>query len=116
MESISAEFQWIGGLVFAVSVSFLAAWSRFNGKKDGPAQPKVHEFALSGQLADMGPVKALVEQTGLLVQQQLRTNMHLEKTAAALTQFAETYTDRIEDERRDREIAEEVARQLKEKR
>jgi hypothetical protein len=113
MEIISAEFQWIGGLVFAVSVSFLAAWSRFNGKKDGPAQPKVHEFALSGQLADMGPVKELMEQTGLLVQQQVRTNIHLEATAKALSKFADTYAHRIEDEQREKDIAEEVARQLK---
>jgi hypothetical protein len=51
----------------------------------------------------------------LLVQQQVRTNIHLEATAKALSKFADTYAHRIEDEQREKDIAEEVARQLKDK-
>ena len=43
----------------------------------GPPAPKVTEFGMTGQVAEMVPVKALVEQTGLLVQQQIRTNIFL---------------------------------------
>ena len=115
MESIPAEFQWIGGLAFTVAVAVLAAWSRFSGKKQGPEQPKIQEFALSGQLADMGPVKELIEGVGLLVQQMVRANMHAEKTADALTRFAELYEHRMEDEQREKEIADEVDRRLRER-
>ncbi len=113
MESIPTEFQWIGGVAFAVSIAFLAARSHFAGKKEGPPAPKVQEFYASGQLADMGPVKELVETAGLLLHQQVRTNIHLEASANALKQFADAYEHRIADEQREREIAEEVARQLK---
>ena len=112
MESIPAEFQWIGGAAFAIAVAVLAAWSRFSGKKEGPEAPKVQEFYASGQLADMGPVKELVEQAGLLLQQQVRTNIHLEAVAVALTKFADTYAHRVEDEQREKEIEEEVERRL----
>jgi hypothetical protein len=116
MESISADFQWIGGLVFAVSVAFLAAWSRFAGKKEGPATPKVQEFYAAGQLADMGPVKEMVESVGLVMQQMVRTNIALEETARGIHRISEVYETHLAEERRDKEIAEEVARQLKEKR
>lgn len=113
MESIPAEFQWVGGVAFAIAIAFLAARSHFAGKKDGPAAPKVQEFYAAGQLADMGPVKELVETAGLLMQQQVRTNIHLEAVAKALTKFAETYEHRIEDEQREKDIADEVDRRLR---
>lgn len=115
MESIPAEFQWVGGAAFAVAIAFLAARSHFSGKKEGPPAPKVQEFYASGALADMGPVKELVETAGLLMQQQVRTNMHLEATATALTKFASAYEHRMEDEQREREIADEVDRRLRER-
>jgi Xaa-Pro aminopeptidase len=120
MESIPAEFQWIGGAAFAIAVAVFAAWSRVTGKKEGPPQPKVQEFYAAGQLADMGPVKELVEAAGLVFQQQVRTNIHLEASAKAqqtaaeaLTKFAEAYEHRIEDEQREKEIADEVDRRLR---
>src|SRR5690606_21175757 len=112
MESIPADFQWLGGAAFAIAIAVLAAWSKVFGKKEGPATPKVQEFSVSGQLADMGPVKELIEQTGLLMQQQVRTNIHLEAVAVALKRFADAYEHRIEDEQREREIADEVERRL----
>ena len=115
MDSIPAEFQWVGGVAFAIAIGVLAAWSKVFGKKEGPPAPKVQEFAVSGQLADMGPVKELIESVGLLVQQQVRTNIHLEAAAAALTKFAHTYEHRMEDEQREREIADEVDRRLRER-
>lgn len=115
MEAIPAEFQWVGGIAFAIAIAVLAARSHFAGKKDGPAQPRVQEFYASGQLADMTPVKELVEQTGLLVQQQVRTNIFLERCASALERAASTYEGEIEDQQREREIEEEVARRLKDR-
>jgi hypothetical protein len=115
MDSIPADFQWLGGAAFAIAIAVLAAWSKVFGKKEGPTGAKVQEFAVSGQLADMGPVKELVETAGLLMQQQVRTNMHLEAVAAALTKFADTYTHRVEDEQREREIADEVDRRLRQR-
>jgi Xaa-Pro aminopeptidase len=103
-----------------VAVAIFSAYHYVTGKK--PAKTEATEFAVAGQLADMGPVKALIEQTGLLVQQQVRTNMHLEATAKAqeeaakaLTKFADTYEHRMEDEQREKEIAEEVERRLRER-
>jgi len=123
MESIPTEFQWVGGIAFAIAIGVLAAWSKFFGKKEGPAQPKVQEFAMTGQLADMGPVKELIGSVGLVAQQMIRANMALEanakaqETAAvALTKFAATYEHQIEDAEREREIAEEVERRLKDRR
>ncbi|SFV32535.1 hypothetical protein SAMN05216456_1682 [Devosia crocina] len=63
----------------------------------------------------MGPVKELVETVGLVMQEMVRTNIALEETAKALAQLAHIFEQRLEEERRDREIAEEVRRQLKDR-
>lgn len=121
LEGLPAEWQGPATAIFIIAAALFAAWARVFGKKEGPAQPKVQEFALSGQLADMGPVKELIEQTGLLMQQQVRTNIHLETSAKAqqqaadaLTKFSESYAHRMEDEQREREIADEVDRRIRE--
>lgn len=118
---LSPQLQTLATVAFVIALAVFAAYSRTIGKKEGPAQPKVQEFALSGQLADMGPVKELLEQAGLLFQQQVRTNIHLEASAKAqqqaadaLTKFSESYAHRMEDEQREREIADEVDRRLRE--
>ncbi|MBF0679912.1 MAG: hypothetical protein IR164_13350 [Devosia sp.] len=95
MDSIPTDFQWLGGAAFAIAIAVLAAWSKVFGNKEGPATPKVQEFSVSGQLADMGPVKELIEQTGLLMQQQVRTNIHLEAVAVALKRFADEVERRL---------------------
>lgn len=115
IEGLPAEWQTVATVVFAIGAGIFAAWSKIFGKKQGPETPKVQEFALSGQLADMGPVKELIEGVGLLMQQQVRTNMHLETAANALTKFAETYEHRMEDEQREKEIADEVDRRLRQR-
>lgn len=112
---LSPQLQALATVAFVIALGVFAAYSRTIGKKEGPAQPKVQEFALSGQLADMGPVKELVENVGLLIQQQVRTNMHLEATSKALTKFAELYEHRVEDEQREKEIADEVDRRLRQR-
>lgn len=114
IEGLDPSLQAIGTAIFMVAVAVFSAFSYVKGKK--PPTETTKEFAVSGQLADMGPVKELVEQAGLLFQQQVRTNMQLEATALALTRIAEIIEGRFDEERRDREIAEEVSRQLKEKR
>ena len=91
------------------------------GKKEGPAQRKVQEFAVAGQLADMGPVKQLIETVGLLVQQQIRTNLHLEATATAERELVDLLASHLADLRAERaereadEAIEERAQQIAEK-
>ena len=115
IEGLPAEWQSVATVVFVIAATLFAAWAKVFGKKQGPETPKVQEFALSGQLADMGPVKELMEQVGLLVQQQVRTNIHLETTATAMTKFAAAYEHRMQDEQREKEIADEVDRRLRER-
>lgn len=117
---LSPQLQAFATVAFVIALAVFAAYSRTIGKKEGPPQPKVQEFAVSGQLADMGPVKELIEQTGLLIQQLIRANIHAEAnakaqeaTAKAITRFAELYEHRVEDEQREKEIADEVDRRLR---
>lgn len=110
---LPAEWQGLAAIAFVVSMAVFAAWARTFGKKEGPPAPKVQEFYAAGQLADMGPVKELVEGVGLLMQQQVRTNIALEETAKAIAHLCAVFEAHLEEERREREIAEEVARQLK---
>lgn len=112
---LPAEWQAPVAVLFAVSMVLFAAWARVFGKKEGPPAPKVQEFAMSGQLADMGPVKELVESVGLLVHQQVRTNMAIEANTKAITHIAGVFESNMEAERRDREISDEVRRQLKDR-
>lgn len=115
MELLNQLPESIRGLawaVFGVLVSVGAAFAYLRGKKEGPPAPKVQEFYASGQLADMGPVKELIEQTGLLVQQQVRTNMHLERCAVAMERVTAAYEGHLADERNEAEIEAEVERRL----
>lgn len=109
-EGLDPTLQTIGTFLFMAAVAVFSAYHHVTGKK--PAKPQATEFAVAGQLADMGPVKELVENVGLLVQQQVRTNMALEATAKEMAHIATIFEARLEEERRDREIAEEVRRQL----
>lgn len=113
---LPSEWQGVAAGLFVLCMVVFAAWARVFGKKEGPPAPKVQEFYAAGQLADMGPVKELVESVGLVMQQMVRTNIALEETAKTQKHLCDIFEARLEDERRDREIAEEVARQLKEKR
>lgn len=100
---LPAEWQGPAAVLFGIAMVLFAAWARVFGKKEGPIQPKVQEFAVAGQLADMGPVKALIEQTGLLVQQQVRTNMALEALAESIKEHMNYLrTEREIDEEADR--------------
>lgn len=113
LEGLPVEWQGPATALFVIISVLIAAWARVFGKKETPPA-KVQEFYAAGQLADMGPVKELVEGVGLLIQQQVKTNLHLEACALALTKFADTYAHRMEDEQREKEIADEVDRRLRE--
>jgi hypothetical protein len=113
IEGLDPTLQTVGTFLFMAAVAVFSAYHYVTGKK--PTKTETKEFAVAGQLADMGPVKELIEQTGLLVQQQVRTNLHLEATSKALTRFAELYEHRVEDEQRQREISDEVERRLRER-
>jgi hypothetical protein len=110
LEGLDPNVQAIGTLVFAVAVSLFAAWSLIFGRK--PAKEQTKEFALTGQLADMGPVKELVEGVGLLIQQQVRTNIHLEGCARALQAAADAYAGELAAERNEAEMEAEVERRV----
>jgi len=119
---LSPQHQAIAGLAFLIAMGVFAAWAKIFGRKEGPPQPKVQEFYASGQFADMGPVKELIEGVGLLVQQMVRSNIASEKAAEAqeksskaILRFAELYEHRVEDEQREKEIADEVDRRLRER-
>ena len=97
--NLPAEFQAFAGPVFAIIVAAGGAFTYLRSRRQGPERPKVQEFYAGGELADMGPVKELVEQVGLLVQQQLRTAVAMEKAAAAYANHlaAEATQEAIED-------------------
>lgn len=102
-DSLPERMQFYAGPVFIVFVSIGAALSYLRSKKMGPAQPKVQEFYASGALSDMGPVKELVEQTGLLVQQQVRANLALEACALNIGRLCDLFGQHLADLREQRE-------------
>lgn len=113
LEGLDPNLQALGTLVFVVAVGLFAAWSVIFGRK--PPKEHTKEFSLAGQLADMGPVKELVEGVGLLIQQQVRTNIHLEAVAVTLKSVAELYEDHLKAQATQEEV-EERAQQLFERR
>lgn len=129
LSQIPDEWRPLALLIFVVGGAVSAVMTYHKGKKAGPETQKVQEFAVSGQLADMGPVKELIEGVGLLVQQMVRANINTEamtkaieantkveaEAAAALNRFADAYLHRVEDEQREKEIADEVDRRLRER-
>lgn len=109
IEGLDPALQTVGTLIFVAVVAIFSGWSLVFGRKK--AQPETKEFSMTGQLADMGPVTKLVEGVGLLYQQQVRTNMVLERLAVA----AEAA---IEDHRKaeaERDMAEEIDRESERK-
>ncbi|WP_092423564.1 hypothetical protein [Devosia crocina] len=112
IEGLDPNLQAIGTFLFMTAVAIFTAYHYVFGKKP---KPETKEFAVAGQLADMGPVKELIEQAGLQIQQQIRTNLHLEATAKEISRLADILEQQIEEARREKEIAEEVQRQLKDR-
>lgn len=123
IEGLDPRLQVIGSIIFVAVVAVLSGWSLvFGRKKADTTQTK--EFSIAGQLADMTPVKQLVEQTGLVFQQQVRTNIHLEahtkkigQAAIALSSLARQIgrlADAYERQLREQEQEEEIERKAKE--
>lgn len=112
LEKLPPDIQQIAGVVFGVVVALWAAYVFIKGKLMGPPAPKVTEFGITGQLADMGPVKELVADAGLLFQQQVRTNIALERCAVAMERVVVAYEGHLADERNEAEIETEVERRL----
>ena len=108
IEGLDPTLQTVGTLIFVAVVAIFSAWSLVFGRKKAQ-QPETKEFSVAGQLADMGPVKELIEGVGLLVQQQVKTNIHLGELAAALKEDIE---DRKK-ERDDRELEDEIDRRAR---
>ena len=113
IEGLDPNLQTLLTTVFLVAAGIFTAWAYVRGKM--APKPRAAEFSMSGQLNDMGPVKELVEQTGLLVQQQVRTNMHLEAVATAIREVAELYRADMKAHASQEEV-ERLAQQLFERR
>lgn len=116
-EGLDPNLQAVGTTLFFLLICIFAAWNYVFGKR--PPKPPEKEFSIAGQFSDMGPVKELVEQTGLLVQQMVRANIAeeatakaLEDTAAALERLAKAYEGQIAAEREELEIEAEVERRV----
>lgn len=107
LDKIPPGYSGVATFAFVIAMAVFAAWS--NRRR---VTPKVQEFSMSGQLADMGPVKELVGQTGLLVQQQLRTALVLERLAAAVEELVKAYTGQIKAELAEQEMEDEVERRV----
>lgn len=115
--NLSPEQTGLATLIVIIAGGIFAGWARVFGKKEGAPTPKVQEFYAGGQLADMGPVKELVEGQGLLIQQQVRTNLALEAVAKAVERtavVAEAYIEDRQKERADKDLEEEVRRRVAE--
>lgn len=116
LDSIPPDFRGVAIVVFIVASSLFAAWSSRRGAKDpDDHEPKVREFAVTGQLADMGPVRELIEDAGLLIQQQVKTNVLLERLCISLDKAIEEWTAAREEADREEEIerrAQELAKKL----
>lgn len=116
LEGIDPTLQTIGTFLFVAVVAIFSGWSLVFGRK--PAKSETKEFSMAAQLADMGPVRELVQQAGLLVQQQVRTNIALDRMATLLAEDldarrkAESERDLEEEiDRRARIAAEDIVRQ-----
>lgn len=108
IEGLDPALQTIGTALFVIAVAVFAAWSTVFGRKSKAPEKELH---INGQFSDMGPVKELVEGQGLLYQQQVRTNLVLERVAAALekigepaAKYVEAKLEEIEDHEREEEI------------
>jgi hypothetical protein len=111
LSGLPEEWRTLATIIFVAVVAVGGALAYLRGKKEGPPAPKVQEFYASGQISDMGPVKELVEGQGLLYQQQVRTNLALERVAVALekigepaAKYVEAKLEEIEDHEREEEI------------
>lgn len=112
IEGLDPTLQTVGTLIFVAVVAIFSAWSLVFGRKK--ATPETKEFSVAGQLADMGPVKELVEQTGLLFQQQVKTNILLERLALAAEAAVEAWSEDREQQDREEEVERRVAERLAE--
>ena len=110
IEGLDPNLQWLLTTAFVIAVGVFTAWSHVKGRAQ--PRPKQAEFAMTGELADMGPVRELVEQCGLLVQQMVRANIAQEQTAAALERLAMAYEGQIAAARNEAEIEDEVQKRF----
>jgi hypothetical protein len=113
IEGLDPTLQAVGTLIFAIAVAVFSGWSLVFGRKK--SQPE-REFSFNGQLSDMGPVKELVEQTGLLFQQQVKTNITLERLAIAVEAAVAAWSEEREAADREEEIERRVAERLEQER
>lgn len=101
IEGLDPNLQTVGTALFMIAVAIFAAWSTVFGRKAKAPEKELH---INGQISDMGPVRELIEGQGLLIQQQVRTNMVLERLAVAVERYIAAKLEEIEDHEREEEI------------
>jgi hypothetical protein len=69
----------VAGAVFAAVMAALWAWSWWRGRTESPQKPTVRNYAFTGQLTDLQPVKELVEVAAALLVQVSRIATTLEE-------------------------------------
>ncbi len=117
LDSVPPDLRGVAIVIFVVASALFAAWSSRRGAREPEdQQPKVREFAVTGQLADMGPVRQLIEDAGLLVQQQVKTNVTLERLCAAIETSLSEWREAREEQDREEEIERRVKERLEEER
>lgn len=107
---VSPEYQWIATVAGAIAVGILAAWGRWRGKAEGPPKPVVTEFAMTGAISDMKPVRDLVDAVLKLVDKISLQVAADARTAAALEALAAAYTEQIEAQKDEAAINAEIER------
>jgi hypothetical protein len=117
LDSIPPDFRGLAIVVFVIASTLLAAWSSRRGAREpDDHEPKVREFAVTGQLADMGPIRELVEQAGLLVQQQVKTNVQLDHLCQSIDRAISEWNTAREQQDREEEIERRVAERMEQER
>ena len=115
INALPVEWQSIGTAVFAIFVLIFAAWSKVFGKRE-PVRAEVKEFAMSGQLADMGPIKELVENTGLIVVENRELIVQLKKQNEHFAKIIDLGVAELERQADEREVANKVEAELQRER
>lgn len=109
---VSPEYQWLATAAGAIAVGILAAWGRWRGKAEGVPKPVVTEFAMTGAIADMKPIRDLVEEVRELSSKIGAQVVADGRTAAALEALAQAYSEQIESQKDEQRINAEIERRL----
>lgn len=61
LKLLPAEWQNVAAGLFVIGLTFVGLAARMRGTREGPPKAEVKEFAMTGQFADMTPLKDLAQ-------------------------------------------------------